>query len=83
MRKDKLFERPVGWFFKMEDGRIVGPFAHKSTAIQKHEEYINQLLREAKAGHEAPKLWTCCGVTRPLDQRCSCGEEAGDETKTD
>lgn len=21
-----------------------------------------------------PTHWTCCGVTRPIDQRCSCGE---------
>ena len=22
--------------------------------------------------------WTCCGVTRPIEQRCSCGEGADD-----
>jgi len=25
-----------------------------------------------------PDIWWCCGVARPIDQRCMCGEKSDD-----
>lgn len=38
---------------------------------------INVKIKEQEL--EAKNLtWTCCGVTRPVGQRCSCGERGDD-----
>ena len=33
-------------------------------------------IEQRKEKENAPKFWMCCGVTRPIEQRCSCGEGA-------
>ena len=45
---------------------------------------FNEVMEEVREdrirhrGGRGQKIWMCCGVTRPIEQRCSCGEGADD-----
>ena len=55
------------------------PIGTNEARIKFNEEIIK--IRMDRVEHRKGRgknLWTHCGVTRPIEQRCSCGEGADD-----
>ncbi len=51
--------------------------------IDKARDKFNEAVEKVREDHMVHRkgrgqggIWTCCGVTRPIEQRCSCGEGA-------
>ena len=37
---------------------------------------LHKIYKEKERENGPPQHWICCGVVKPIDRRCSCGESS-------